>query len=413
MEMSTSQALRSPSQLRRLCIFGGGLAALAGVIAAIVAIRQADRTDASPISPPGDWLWVYRGGLLVALIGYIVAVIALERTRARIAAIVVIAAAIQLTPLFGPLLLSRDVYFYWDKGRIGTIHGGNPYIDPPSKYPDDPAYQRMGADWYEVRGAYGPTFTLASEVHAKLVGDSPHTATLTYRALAAAFMIALTALAAIAGAEPALAAAFVGWNPLFALHFAGGAHNDVWMMALFVAGFALAALGRRTLSGAAWLLAVGVKWVPLVLLPLHAARRRLPFGWIGAAVALAVLGALSFWRYGTEWLFHSVAGGSRLQEVNSTSLVYFLHLHLGLPQKAWIYGFLLLFALAYAWLIWVAWRGRERLGLTLGILVACLAWLPPWYALWPASLAAIEDDRAARWLSIGLTVWLLRDAVPL
>jgi hypothetical protein len=358
-------------------------------------------------------VWVYRGSLLVAAAGYILAVVMLESTAARLTTIVGIAAMIQLAPLAGPLLLSRDVYFYWDKGRIGTVHDGNPYSDPPSEYPDDPAFKLMGADWYDVRGAYGPTFTLASEVHAAAVGDSTPTATFTYRAVAAAFMLILTVAATFAAGAPALAAAFVGWNPLFALHFAGGAHNDVWMMALLVVGFALAVNGRRSLGGAAWLLSVGVKWVPLVLLPLHAAHRRLPFAVFGAAAALVVLSIVSFWRYGTEWLFHSVAGSNRLEEVNSTSLVYFLHLHLGLPQKAWIYGFLLLFAVAYMWLVWLAWHGRERLGLTLGILVACLAWLPPWYALWPASLAAIEDDRAARWLSIGLTVWLLRDAVPL
>jgi hypothetical protein len=74
---------------------------------------------------------------------------------------------------------------------------------------------------------------------------------------------------------------------------------------------------------------------------------------------------------------------------------------------------LLVFGLTYLWLLLLAWRGRERLGLALGVLVASLAWLPPWYALWPAALAAIEEDPPARWLSIGLTVWLLRDAVPL
>ena len=412
-EMSTSRAHRLPSPFLKRIIVAAGVLVLAGVAISVFAVRHAGRTDASPIVPTGNWLWIYRLSLAVAFAAYVVAVVVLERTRPRLAPILVLAAAIQLLPLAGPLLLSRDVYFYWDKGRIGTVHDGNPYADAPSRYPDDPAFRRMGADWYDVRGTYGPTFTLASELQAEVVGDSPRAATLVYRGLAAGFVLVLVVTAAAAGVMPALAAAFVGWNPLFALHFAGGAHNDAWMMALFVSAFAFAAHKRRSLGGAAWLLAVGVKWVPLVLLPLHAARRRLPFGWIGAAVALVLLASLSFWRYGTAWLFHSVAGSRRLEDVNSTSIVYYLHIHTGLPARAWTYGFLLVFGLAYLWLLVLAWRGRERLGLTLGILVACLSWLPPWYALWPAGIAAIEDDRAARWLSIGLTAWLLRDSVPL
>jgi hypothetical protein len=413
MEMSTSRVRPSRSQFLERVVLLAGLLVLAGVAVSVLAVRHAGRTDGSPIVPTGNWLWLFRLSLALAFAAYVVAVVVLERTGLRLGPILVLAAAIQLLPLAGPLLLSRDVYFYWDKGRIGTVHDGNPYADPPSRYPDDPAYARMGADWYNVRGSYGPTFTLASEVHAEVVGDSPQAATLAYRSLAAGFMLVLVVAAAAGGVIPPLAAAFVGWNPLFALHFAGGAHNDAWMMALLVSAFALAAHKRRSLGGAAWLLAVGVKWVPLVLLPLHAARRRLPFGWIGAAVALILLASLSFWRYGTAWLFHSVAGSRRLEDVNSTSIVYYLHIHTGLPARAWTYGFLLLFGLAYLWLLVLAWRGRERLGLTLGILVACLSWLPPWYALWPAGMAAIEDDRAARWLSIGLTAWLLRDSVPL
>jgi len=379
----------------------------------IAAVREAGGTDGSPISPPGDWLWVYRISLGAALIAYVGAVIVLQRRRVPLGLVVGLAVGIQLVPLAGPLLLSRDVYFYWDKGRIAAVHDGNPYSDPPRRYPNDPAYRRMGADWYGVQGTYGPAFTLASEVHAAAVGDSPRTATFAYRALAAGWMLALIGAVAVAAPAPALGAAFVGWNPLFALHFAGGAHNDAWMMGLVVIAFALAARGRRTLGGVAWLLAVGVKWVPLLLVPLHLARRRLPFGWLGAAAALVGLALVSFWRYGTAWLVHPVAGPARLEDVNSTSLPYWLHLHVGLPARAWTYGLLLVFGLTYLWLLLLAWRGRERLGLALGVLVAALAWLPPWYALWPAALAAIEEDPPARWLSIGLTAWLLRDAVPL
>jgi hypothetical protein len=43
-----------------------------------------------------------------------------------------VVAAIQLIPLAGPLLLSRDVYAYWTYGRLITDHDANPYAVPPS-----------------------------------------------------------------------------------------------------------------------------------------------------------------------------------------------------------------------------------------------------------------------------------------
>ena len=42
---------------------------------------------------------------------------------------------VQLLPLAGPVLLSTDVYTYWDYARISTEHGGNPYTDVPSDHP--------------------------------------------------------------------------------------------------------------------------------------------------------------------------------------------------------------------------------------------------------------------------------------
>ena len=75
--------------------------------------------------------------------------------------------------------------------------------------------------------------------------------------------------------------------------------------------------------------------------------------------------------------------------------------------------FAVLFAGAYVWLLVEAWRGRARLGLCAGLLLLATPWLVPWYAVWAVPLAAVEEDAAARWLALGLSAYLLRDAVPL
>ena len=163
----------------------------------------------------------------------------------------------------------------------------------------------MGEDWRDTTTVYGPAFTLATEAVAVAAGGSGDGAAWTFRVAATLSMVALTLLAARLGRRPAFAAAFVGWNPLLAVHFAGGGHNDALMMALVLAALALAAGGRRQLAGAAWALSIAIKWVPVVFLGLRAAEARgsgRPVRHLGFAAAAGILLAVSFWRYGAEWV---------------------------------------------------------------------------------------------------------------
>jgi hypothetical protein len=400
-----------------LAVLAPGIACFVLVALAVAAAYP----DRSPLVPPHDgdelgWAWLYLGAAAAAFAAYLIGLYVLDRfAQARLPAVLALAAAIQLAPLAGPVLLSTDVYTYWDYGRIAAVHGDNPYEDEPSAHPDDPAFPLMGSRWRDTTSVYGPGFTLASEGHAVLARDSPDAAAWIYRGLAAAAMLALTGLAARLSARRAFAAAFVGWNPLLALHFAGGGHNDAWMMALVLAALALGAAGRRELAGAAWALSVAVKWLPLVFLPLRAleARRRgRRVGHLGFAVAAALLAAIATVRYGTAWLGAFGPLADNLRDQARYSIPGRLS-SLGVPED--VAGGILagLFALAYAWLLWQAWQGRARLALAAGLLLVATPWLVPWYAVWAVPLAAVEEDRPARWLALGFSAYLLRDAVPL
>jgi hypothetical protein len=326
-----------------------------------------------------------------------------------------IAAAIQLAPLAGPLLLSTDAYTYWDYGRLGAVHGANPYVDEPAEFPDDPAFERMGRDWRETTTVYGPGFTLASEGHAAAVGESAAAAAWTYKALGALAVLVLTALAAVVARDRAFAAAFVGWNPLLAVHFAGGGHNDSWMMAFVLGALALGAVGRRQWAGASWVAAVAIKWVALIFLPLRALEARAQgrrVGHRGFALAAAVVVALGTWRYGIHWLNAFGPVARNLGEGASYSVPGRLEA-IGVPRVVAVTLLAVAFAVAYAWLLREAWRGRARLGLCAGLLLLCTPWLLAWYAVWAVPLAAVEEDRAARALALGLSAYLLRNAVPL
>ena len=210
---------------------------------------------------------------------------------ARWRCVVTLAVAIQLVPLAGPLLLSRDAYAYWDYGRLAAQHDANPYAVPPARFPDDPATRQMAPAWRTTMSVYGPVFTGASAGLARTSGRAG-VAAFEFRLAAAAGMLALVAVAAVAAPLPAFAAAFVGWNPLLAIDFAGGGHNDVWMMVLVLAALALVARHPRV-SGSGWALAAGVKWVALALLPLSLLRssgreaRASAIGFLVAAAAIA------------------------------------------------------------------------------------------------------------------------------
>jgi glycosyl transferase family 87 len=334
---------------------------------------------------------------------------------ARAGAIVAVAAAIQLAPLMAPVLLSTDVYSYWDYGRLAAVHDANPYEVTPIGFANDPAFKRMGAQWRQTTSVYGPAFTLASEGHAKAVGDSAALAAWAYKALAALAMLAITLLAVRVAARPAFAAAFVGWNPLLAVHFAGGGHNDAWMMAFVFAALALAAAGRRQLAGAAWALSIAVKWVALVFLPLRALEARREgrrVGHAGFAAAAAVVIGVATWRYGLSWLDAFGPVGRNLREGSKYSIPGRLE-SIGIPHGAAVGVLVGLFGLAYLWLLREAWRGRARLGLAAGLLLVAAPWLVPWYLVWTVPFAAVEEDGTAQVLALALTAYLLRDAVPL
>jgi hypothetical protein len=399
-------------------IWLSGAACLVFVALAVLAAFPAD----SPLVPEHDggdarWSWLFLGAAIAAFLAYLVGLRLLDRARrSRLGVVLAIAAAVQLVPLAGPVLVSTDVYTYWDYGRIATTHQGNPYSDTPSEFPDDPAYGLMGSRWYETTSVYGPGFTLLSEAHATAVEESEEAAAWLYRGLAAVAMLALVALAVRLGRRPSFSAAFVGWNPLLALHLAGGGHNDALMMVGVLGALALAASGRSQLAGVAWAFSIAIKWVPLAFLPLRVLEARgtkRPMRFLGFATTAGLIAALASWRYGTAWLGAVGPLADNFREQARYSLPNRLVQLTGISEPAAAVLLLALFAVAYAWLLHEAWRGRARLGLTAGFMLLATTWLVPWYAVWAVPLAAVEEDRAARWLALGLSAYLLRAAVPL
>lgn len=398
--------------------------ALAAGIATLCLVCVASALAWRPDSPlvPRDggtreqgsaWLFLV---LLVAAFGCYLAGLAAARRRVlplRQAA--AIAVVVQLAPLGAPLLLSTDAWTYWGYGWIAAEGGGNPYVDPPAAFPESPAAPYLGAAWRDTTTVYGPAFTGLSEPVAEVAGSSSDAAAWLFKSLAALGVLAATGAVTYGARRPALTAALVGWNPVLAVHAAGGGHNDALVGGLSALAVALALRRRHDLSGAVWVLAVLVKWVPLAFLALAslaAAATRRPVGLRGIAVAGAVGAGLATWLYGLDWLRAakplaanaaretSYAIPSRLEQVGLPSDVA-----LGLAVAAFVAGFL--------WLAREAVRGRPRLGLAACLVLVTTPYLAVWYLAWAVPLAAAEEERTARVAAVALTAYLLPQTIPL
>lgn len=399
-----SRATRRVGPPARLMVLLSGLGVLVLVVAAVRHARSP--TGGMPSTGGASFLLL----LAAAFVCYAVASVVGERCSPSLPLVVVLVlgAAIQLAPLAGPLLISSDAYSYAAYGRVDAALDGNPYVDPPASFPSDGVTSSVAGGWRETPSVYGPVFAVGSAAVASLAGGDPEFAVWLYRVAAASAMLTLMGLAALLAGQPARAAAFVGWNPLLAVHFAGGGHNDAIMMVLVLLGLAVGRL-RPAGGGACWAAAAAIKWVPVPLYALWAvaaSRRGERAGLVGFAGMVGGIAALATWRYGLDWtrvvtpLAHAAGAQSR----------YSLGRRLGDLGVSPLVSTAVALAIAITGGIVIAraaLTGRARLGLAAGLLLVVTPWLLPWYAVWPVSLAAIERERTSRVLALALCAYLL------
>lgn len=397
------------------------LAAGVATLALVAALTVGAWWDGAPVVPRGGGLatgetaWWFLVFLAGAFLAYLAGLRLLGGSRVRVAAVLAVAVGVQLTPVAAPLLLSTDAWTYWSYGWVGSEGGGNPYTDAPASFAQNPALPWMGAAWRDTTSVYGPAFTLVSEPLAVLAGDSEDVAAWSYKALGALGAIVATLAAARVARRRALAAAFVGWNPLLAVHLAGGGHNDAWVGALLAVALALVAARRRQGAGVAWALAVLVKWVPLVFLALRALEARAtarPVRHLGMALAAGAVVALATASYGLAWLGAAVPLAENAARETSYAIPARLE-QLGLPEEGALGVAVAALVVGGAWLSREALRGRARLGLAACLLLVTTPYLAVWYLGWAVPLVAADEDRLARAGCLVLAAYLLPQTIPL
>lgn len=218
--------------------------------------------------------WLIAAGVLsmgFAVAGFVVLLRAIQRGQVGLRGVVVLTVlANVLVVTMLPLLFSRDVYSYAFYGRIVAVHDGNPYVQTPVEFGDDDLWPLVGPKWVDTPAVYGPAFTTASSVVAR-VFETPAAQVDAYRWLAGVATLAtVAAIAAITrrlrpGREAFAVAAF-GLNPAVLFLGVASGHNDL-VVAFSVAAGVLLLVRERTLASVA-VLAVGALVKATVVVPL-------------------------------------------------------------------------------------------------------------------------------------------------
>ncbi len=167
------------------------------------------------------------------------------------------------------------------------------------------------------------------------------------------------------------------WNPLLAIEVAGSGHLDIVGALLLVVSAAALARRWRTTAAVALALAIAVKFLPIVLLPLYWKRVRIR----DAALAVTVVGLLyvPFLNHG-----HIPIGslGTYVQTFRFNGPVFAMLAHVSPPQ--WLAGLAVLAGFGTA--TWIRSASPEwsldAFAWPMAASLVCAPVVFPWYLLW-------------------------------
>jgi hypothetical protein len=423
----------------------GGIALLLIVVlAAVLVVVAANRPSA--LVPPSHagfprWLSGPLGGLLpgvrlsthtlrwgfsivmVAMfVCYAVALACSRHVNLRWAVTAVV--LVHVVFLLSPPLLLTDAFNYLNYGRMGVLHGLNPYTVIPVLEPHTDAAFGF-SNWHHLLSPYGPLFTLFSYALVPLgLPISYWALKLVIVLTSLAMLYGLWRCAEMLGRSPVHTFLFVGANPLVLAWGLGGDHNDFFMVAFIVLAIYLILRGgqvaatatrRRDLgAGAALVAAVAIKASAGILLPafLIAAARRRALIW-GVVIGGACMIVATIIAFG----LHTPDLADQSQVVTGVGLPNLLGYFLGLGglNSGLRTALNLVLLVSVAGCAFYGYRTRDWItaaGMSMLALLLTLGWELPWYVFWLLPLAALSRVRMLRVAALALSVYLIMAWVP-
>ncbi len=269
-----------------------------------------------------------------------------------------------------------DIHRYvWD-GRLQRL-GYNPYLVVPS----DPAVKALHTP--ETRSLNNPDLPSPYPAGAQLFFRAVTAIQESIFALKVAFVVCDFAIVLVlldilrSSRQSAYWVLAYAWNPLLATEVAGSGHIDILGALLLLVSFA--ALGRRwrAVAALAFGLAIAVKFLPIVLLPLYWKRIRIRDGALAAAVvALLYIPFLNHGRIPIGSL------GAYVQSFRFNDPVFATFERVAAPQLAVGLAVLVGFLTA----IWMRTKSTpwssEAFAWPIAASLSCAPVVYPWYLLW-------------------------------
>ena len=342
--------------------------------------------------------------------GWLAAIAAVRERTPGIRVLVRLSLPLLLLGVLAPPFLSADVADYVMRGRVLSLHGGNPYVNVAAEYPADPFVAFGDAAWKQFPLPYGP---LVAELQGALAWLG---ASCTFLPARAQFLVSVGLFKAVfAGCLLACAllarrlhqrlrvgdgdVAFLAvlWCPLLLNEALASAHNEALLLLTIL--LAIEGALRSGVGAGAFALGLGTltKIVPVLLAPPLLAMairlRRVGAFACGVAGATAVL-ALEWWRFFLEPGAREFL--QRQSEFTASSVVWALANVLGVAvAPALVVGrVVVVVVLAITTLrIWrepTAPRLVHGAASVLATMACCgLAGFGPWYHVWWVPLALL------------------------
>lgn len=325
--------------------------------------------------------------------------------------------AIGLRLITLPLEPGDDFWRYQWEGKIQHA-GFNPYVQAP----DDPQLQALRAEfpnWSKINhrefaAIYPPGTQLLFSALSR-VGDAP----LLYKIVFALADLGCVAvlLQLIGGVDRYARAVWYAWNPLVVYSFAGAAHFDSLLILptlgaiLCLTRYEAAATARSkwllaTAAAALFGLAISIKLIPLLLLPLCVFALRAHAPVVAMSVGIpAGLSSLYGWPQVPIW--DSLGRFAYVTRLND--LFWWIIEETIWPnprQKNYHYNVVIVVVvILISFLFWRNWK-RGMLWVLGGALVLTPV-LHPWYCTWILPLAAWRRTPAWQVLSVTLFAYYL------
>ncbi|MFB2557226.1 polyprenol phosphomannose-dependent alpha 1,6 mannosyltransferase MptB [Herbiconiux liangxiaofengii] len=333
--------------------------------------------------------------------------------RASLSEVVASAAAWSAPLLVSLPLFSRDMFAYVGQGRLMGA-GLNPYTTGMAELP---GWYGIGVDplWADTNTPYGPVFVWLERVVVQSTDALPtEVAVFAFRLLAAAGLAMLAyyawRIARLRGLNEAGVLWIVAASPLVIMNFVAAGHNDSIMLAFIVGGVYYALKDRPILGTVFIAVAIGIKPIALLALPI------IGLIWAGsaagwgaiirrwAAVAGIALGSLALvgWSLGIGmgWIaalatpvsISSWYAPASVLGISVGGLFSGVGLDGELAQQL-VKTALLAAGCALAAYLVIARRQLDPLRLLLGVFAAVVLASPvvhPWYGLWLLTLLALN-----------------------